>query len=142
MSPKWQFATEADSMNALAVACAGSPERIGSGRALIDAEACQYADEVLPSDKVLADFGSRNVHTGGSLYLVEAIENAQVTWCGCCRMIRVPQGIAIDQDGRGGWTTVSSLDDIGWRIAGRVESVLRPRCLIPLQMAAVTLSHA
>jgi hypothetical protein len=41
-------------------------------------------------------------------------------------MMRVPNGIAIDQDGRGDWITVADMDATGWRVVGIVETVYRP----------------
>ena len=35
-------------------------------------------------------------------------------------------GIAIDQDGRGDWVTVSSLDATAWQVVAAVETVYRP----------------
>lgn len=96
-----------------------------SGQAIFDADSCQYADVVRAGDLVAANFDDKDVHTGGALYLVEALEGGRVVWRGCRQMKRVPEGIAIDQDGRGDWVTLPSLDAAGWRIAGRVENVYR-----------------
>lgn len=97
-----------------------------TGRAVFDADSCQYADAVRPGDLVAADFDTKDVHTGGDLYLVEALKEGRVVWRGCRRLTRVATGVAVDQDGRGDWVTVRNLDEVGWRIAGRVERVYRP----------------
>lgn len=96
-----------------------------TGRAIFDADSCQYADVVRVGDLIAADFDRKEVHTGGDLYLVEAVEGGRVVWRGCRRMIRMPDGIAIDQDGYGDWVTLPSIEAAGWRVAGRVEKVYR-----------------
>lgn len=96
-----------------------------TGRAIFDADSCQYADVVRAGDLIAANFDAKEVHTGGALYLVEAVERGRVVWRGCRRMMRVPSGITIDQSGRGDWVTLPSLKAAGWRVAGRVEKVYR-----------------
>lgn len=103
----------------------GDNESPLAGRALFDADSCQYADVVRAGDLISADFGVKDVHSCGGLYLVEAVEEGRVVWRGCRQMMRVTAGIAIDQNGRGEWVTLPSLDAAGWRIAGRVENVYR-----------------
>jgi len=39
--------------------------------------------------------------------------------------MRVPNGIAIDQDGYGDWMTVPTLDATSWRVMGVVEAVYK-----------------
>ncbi|MGH8523334.1 MAG: hypothetical protein ACREXY_03720 [Gammaproteobacteria bacterium] len=97
-----------------------------SGRAVFDADSCQYADAVRPGDLDAANFDTKDVRTGGDLYLVEALKEGRVVWRGCRRLTRVADGIAVDQDGRGDWVTVRNLDEVGWRVAGRIERVYRP----------------
>lgn len=97
-----------------------------AGRKLFDADSCQYADTVRPGDLIDADFDTKEVHVGGGLYLVEAVESGEVVWRGCRRMIRGPDGIKVDESGRGDWVSLPSLAETGWRIAGIVKHVYRP----------------
>lgn len=118
-------------MNQLAQRVAGPidehPQLLGSGRAMIPGELCQYADAVKPGDLVAANFDVKRVHSGGALYLLEAVEGERVTWRGCRRMMSAfSGGIAIDQTGHGDWVTVPSVEANGYRIAGIVEKVYRP----------------
>lgn len=112
-------------MSALAITLPEMTASTVSGRAIFDAESCHYADEVRSGDWIAANFDAKDAHSGGALYLVEAVERGRVVWRGCRRMIRVPDGIAIDQSGRGDWVTLPSLKAAGWRVAGRVEKVYR-----------------
>lgn len=93
-----------------------------SGRAMLDGGQCQCGDAIRPGDIVAANFDSKRVHTGGGLYLVQSPDG----WHGCRRMTRVPDGIAIDQDGYGDWVTVRDMDATCWRVVGTVETVYRP----------------
>jgi hypothetical protein len=92
------------------------------GRALLDGGQCPCGDEIRAGDLVAANFDKRHVHSGGGLYLVQSADG----WRGCRRMMRVPEGIAIDQDGHGDWVTVPSMDAAAWRVVGVVETVYRP----------------
>lgn len=96
------------------------------GRAIFDGTYCQYADAVKPGDLIAANFDVRDVHTGGGLFLIEERASGRVTWRGCRRMIRVPQGVSVDQDGHGDWVTLPSLEECRWRVVGVVETVYRP----------------
>ena len=93
-----------------------------TGRALIDGGQCLCGDEIRADDLVAANFDKKHVHTGGGLYLLQSDDG----WRGCRRMMRVPDGIAIDQDGRGDWVTVPSMEATSWRVVGTVETVYRP----------------
>lgn len=107
-------------MNAImSIQPAAGQQQAPSGRALLDGAQCQYGDDIKAGDKVVANFDATRVHTGGGLYLLQADDG----WRGCRRMIRVPDGIAIDQDGRGDWATFQSMEEIGWRVVGTVEAV-------------------
>lgn len=94
------------------------------GRSIFDGVQCQYADAVVPGDLIAANFDVKRVHTGGGLYLIQARDGSK--WRGCRRMIRVPDGIAIDQDGRGDWVTVPNMKETCWRVVGIVETVYKP----------------
>lgn len=93
-----------------------------TGRAMVDGSECLCGDDIKAGDLVAADFDRKHVHTGGGLYLLQSADG----WRGCRRMMRVPDGIAIDQDGRGDWVTVPSMDATVWRVVGTVETVYRP----------------
>lgn len=93
-----------------------------SGRATLDGSECLCGEDIQAGDIVVASFDRRQVSTGCGLYLVESPRG----WHGCRRMMRVPSGIAIDQDGHGDWVTVATLDDTVWRVVGTVETVYRP----------------
>lgn len=97
-----------------------------TGRAVFDGASCQYADVVKPGDMIAANFDAKHVHTGGGLYLLEEREDGVVTWRGCRRMMRVPTGIAVDQDGQGDWKTLSSLETYRWHVVGTIETVYKP----------------
>ena len=99
-----------------------------TGRAVFNGASCQYADAVKPGDLIAANFDVTHVHTGGGLYLLEEREDGRVTWRGCRRMMRVPTGIAVDQDGHGDWKTPSCLEAYGWHIVGTIETVYKPTC--------------
>lgn len=92
------------------------------GRALLGGDQCLCGDEIRADDLVAANFDTTHVHTGGGLYLLQSADG----WRGCRRMMRVFDGIAIDQDGRGDWVTVPSLDVTAWRVVAAVETVYRP----------------
>lgn len=94
-----------------------------SGRAMVDGGQCLCGEEIKACDLVLANFDVKDVSTGGGLYLLKATDSP---WHGCRRMMRVFDGIAIDQDGRGNWITVPSMDGLRWQIVGAVETVYRP----------------
>lgn len=98
-------------------------QRHPSGRAMVNGGQCLCGSEIKASDLVLADFDVKDVSTGGGLYLLQATDSP---WHGCRRMMRVPAGIAIDQDGHGDWITVSNMDGLRWQIIGAVETVYRP----------------
>lgn len=100
----------------------GNQHHHPTGRAILDGGQCLCGDEIRAGDLVAADFNTTHVHTGGGLYLLESADG----WRGCRRMMRVPDGIAIDQDGRGDWVTVPSLDATTWRVVAAVETVYRP----------------
>lgn len=93
-----------------------------SGRAMIDGRGCLCGDAIKPGDLVLANFDSTRVSTGGGLYLLQTSDG----WRGCRRMMRVPDGIAIDKDGHGDWKMFSSLESIHWHVVAVVETVYRP----------------
>lgn len=93
-----------------------------TGRALLDGSQCLCGDEIKDGDLVAANFDIKTVHTGGGLYLLQSLDG----WRGCRRMMRVPEGFAIDKDGRGSWSTFPSLDAISMRVVGCVETVYRP----------------
>lgn len=92
-----------------------------TGRRIIDGTHCVCGDDIRPGDLVAANFDHTHVHTGGGLYLVTDGQG----WYGCRRMMRVPDGVAIDQDSHGDWITVPSLDRTAWRVVGVVESVYK-----------------
>ena len=96
-----------------------------TGRAILQGSTCLCGEAVKSGDLVAANFDVRHVHSGGGLYLFEARDEGRVTWQGCRRMMRVPTGIAIDQDGHGDWVTLPSLDATGWRVVGTVETVYK-----------------
>lgn len=96
-----------------------------SGRAMLDGGECLCGDEIKAGDLVMANFDRTTVSTGGGLYLLQSADG----WRGCRRMMRTPDGIAIDQDGLGDWKTVPHLNDSAWRIVGTVETVYRPNRL-------------
>ena len=93
-----------------------------SGRALLGGDQCLFGDEIKAGDLVEANFDATHVHTGGGLYLLQSADG----WRGCRRMMRVPDGIAIDKDGRGNWTTLPSLEAKDWKVVATVETVYRP----------------
>ncbi len=93
-----------------------------TGRALLDGGQCLCGDEIMAADLVAANFDSKHVHTGGGLYLLQSDDG----WRGCRKLMRVPNGIATDQDGHGDWVTIPSMDAIAWRVVGTVETVYRP----------------
>ena len=93
-----------------------------SGRATLDGSQCLYGEDIKARDIVVVSFDHRRISTGCGLYLVESPGG----WHGCRRMMRVPSGIAIDQDGHGDWVTVQSLDETVWRVVGTVETIYRP----------------
>lgn len=99
----------------------GNPEQEPTGRALIDGGQCQYGNVIKAGDLVAANFDAKRVHTGGGLYLVQAADG----WRGCRRMMRVPDGIAIDQDGHGDWATFRSMEETCWHVVGTVETVYK-----------------
>lgn len=104
----------------------GRPEglrALPAGRALLDGREYLCGDEIRADDLVMANFDKKHVHTGGGLYLVQSVDS---NWHGCRRMMRVPAGIAIDQDGHGDWVTVPDVDATRWRVVGSVETVYRP----------------
>lgn len=98
------------------------PENEPTGRAMLDGGQCQCGDDIRPGDIVAANFDVKRVHSGGGLYLVQSPDG----WRGCRRMMRVPDGVAIDQDGHGDWVTVPDLDRTCFRVVGAVETVYRP----------------
>lgn len=102
-------------------------ERINelSGRAILQGAACVCGDAIKPGDLVAVNFDVKRVHTGGGLYLFEAVQDGRVTWHGCRSMIRVPDGITVDQNGYGDRVTLPNLDTIGWRVVGTVETVYK-----------------
>lgn len=112
--PSTQFKTVATSHSSL-------PEL--KGRGLIGGSTCLCGEEVTADDLVLANFDATAVSTGGGLYLVQSVNG----WHGCRRMMQKPDGIAIDQDGRGNWITVPTLEGTRWRVVGTVETVYRSR---------------
>jgi len=101
---------------------AGTSHQEPTGRSMLDGVQCLCGDAIKADDLVVANFDNKHVHTGGGLYLVHTTDG----WRGCRRMMRVPDGIAIDQDGHGDWVTLANLDVTGWRVVGTVESVYRP----------------
>ena len=100
----------------------GNQHQEPKGRAFLDGAQCLCGDAIKADDLVAANFDNKHVHTGGGLYLVQSADG----WRGCRRMMRVPDGIAIDQDGHGDWVTFANLDVTGWRVVGTVETVYRP----------------
>jgi len=95
-----------------------------TGRGLIPADLCQYADVIRPGDVLRVDFDTITVRKAG-LYLVEAINSEGVAWMGCRRFDRNINGVSMDESGRGDWRDVPSLSGAGLRVAGYVEQVLR-----------------
>jgi hypothetical protein len=96
-----------------------------TGRGLIPADLCQYADVIRAGDLLRVDFDTITVRKAG-LYLVEAINSEGVAWMGCRRFDRNINGVmSIDQSGRGDWRDLPSLSGAGLRVAGYVEAVLR-----------------
>lgn len=96
-----------------------------SGRALLDGSQCQTGEHVKPSDLLAVNFNVRTVSTGGGLYLVQSRLPGR-EWRGCRYLMRTTTGITIDQDGRGDWATVASMEDTAWEVVGKVETVYRP----------------
>lgn len=101
---------------------AGTSHQEPTGRSMLDGAQCLCGDAIKANDLVAANFDNKHVHTGGGLYLVQTTDG----WRGCRRMMRVPDGIAIDQDGHGDWVTFANLDVPGWHVVGTVETVYRP----------------
>lgn len=93
-----------------------------SGRAMLEGRQCICGEAIRADDIVAVNFDTRHVHSGGGLYLVQSSDG----WRGCRRMMRVPDGVAIDQDGHGDWVTVPDIDAAPWRVVGSVETVYRP----------------
>ena len=106
----------------MTVAHLGHQDHAPAGRAILNGAQCLCGDEIRASDLVAANFDTTHVHTGGGLYLLQSADG----WRGCRRMMRVPDGIAIDQDGHGDWVTVPNLDTTGWQVVAAVETVYRP----------------
>lgn len=96
-----------------------------SGRATFDGTTCQLANEIEPGDLVAANFDVKDVHTGGGLYLVEEHQAGRVTWRGCRRMARVPDGVSVDVDGQSSWRTFPDLESVNWHVVGQVETVYK-----------------
>lgn len=111
---------------AMEIVPARTPARAPTGYGWVSGDECQTGNHVQPEDLLLVDFGQREISTGGALYLVQTRDGNAHPWRGCRYMMRTPDGIAIDQDGRGEWATVSSLDATAWRIVGAVRTVYRP----------------
>ena len=100
----------------------GDQQHAPTGRAILNGAQCLCGDEIRADDLVAANFDTTRVHSGGGLYLVQSADG----WRGCRRMMRVPDGIAIDQDGRGDWVTVPSLEATPWQVVAAIETVYRP----------------
>ena len=101
---------------------AGNQYQEPKGRAFLDGAQCLCGDAIKAGDLVSANFDNKHIHTGGGLYLVQSADG----WRGCRRMMRVLDGIAIDQDGHGDWVTIADLDATTWSVVGTVETVYRP----------------
>ena len=95
------------------------------GTAWVDGWNCVYADDIQSGDLVRADFDRTTVGTGGGLYLVEEWCDGEPVWRGCRRMVNVPGGISIDQEGNGRWESID-LGRIGWKVVATVLTVYRP----------------
>ena len=100
-------------------------EPLPSGARMVDGAKCVYGEAIKAGDLVKADFDSRRIETGGGLYLVQQTKAGAVVWYGCRRMMRVPEGIAMDNDGKGDWKTVWSLETYGIDVVATVQSVYR-----------------
>ena len=98
-------------------------EETRSGRAFFEAGPVigSYGEKVLSSDLIAANFDVCKVHSGGGLYLLEAKEGGE--WRGCRLMMTVPNGVDIDQSGRGDWLTVPSMEATAFRVVGVIERV-------------------
>ena len=101
---------------------AGNLHQGPKGRAFLDGAQCLCGDAIKADDLVAANFDNKHVNTGGCLYFVQSADG----WRGCRRMMRVPDGITIDQDGHGDWVTITDLDATTWSVVGTVETVYRP----------------
>jgi hypothetical protein len=97
-----------------------------SGRAVVQGFQCLCPGVIEAGDLVAANFDVRDVQTGGGQYLVEEVSDGRVVWSGCRSMVRVPEGISVDVDGRQNWVTFPDLSAVGWRVVGIVETVYRP----------------
>lgn len=111
---------------AMEIVPARAPACAIAGCGWVQGDECQTGDRVQPEDVLLVDFDRREISTGGALYLVQTRDGDVHPWRGCRYMMRTPDGIAIDQDGRGEWATVSSLAAAALRIVGTVRTVYRP----------------
>ena len=100
----------------------GYAQQETTARVILDGSQCLCGDAIKADDLVAADFNKTDVHTGGGLYLLQSDDG----WRGCRRMMRVPDGIAIDQDGYGDWVTVPNLEATAWRVVGTVNAVYKP----------------
>ena len=95
-------------------------------RATLEGWQCTYGDAIKPRDIVVANFDLRRVSTGGGLYLVQQLPGCDDEFRACRRMMRVPDGVMIDQDGHGDWSTFDSPEAAGWEVVGTIETIYRP----------------
>ena len=100
-----------------------SKAHIRDGQQLIDGKLCTYGDAIRVGDIVKANFSRTDVSTGGGLFLLEHVHDGHVTWTGCRRMTRLPNGIALDDSGDGDWQTVGDLASRNLRVVATVEAV-------------------
>ncbi len=94
-----------------------------NGTRFVDGARCVCGKAIKPGDWVKANFARRRVETGGGMYLVEEWRNGALIWSGCRRMMRVPNGISIDNTGTGEWGTYDSIAPLV--VVATVEAVYR-----------------
>lgn len=102
------------------------PKRL-TGIHVIPADFCYYPGAVHSADMLEVDFDARDPGTG--LYLVEEHGPHGVTWMGCRHFDRMPLptgscGLWMDYTGEKDWRPID-LDEVGWRVVGRVCRVYR-----------------
>lgn len=102
------------------------PKRL-TGIHVIPAPDCYYLGAVHSADMLEVDFDARDPSAG--LYLVEEHGPHGVTWMGCRRFDRRPLstgsgGLWMDSSGEKDWRPID-LDEVGWRVVGRVCRVYR-----------------
>lgn len=93
-----------------------------TGRVLVSGDWWQYGDEVRPDDLLAVNFDVKRVYCS-SLYLLEEVGGS---WHGCRRINQELSGLDIQDDVNDTWVRVQSVEEIGFRVIGRVEAVYRP----------------